>query len=166
MPMFYELLQGFCLLLVLLALRDALRVHAAGIQQSKRAVRFHWFTSQPVNKTTPNHNRKSHPMLEVTLTNEQKIRIGLTPVTDAGRQRRFDVHGKRGRQLLPRLRRSAGRHAVPHLGGCGPRCWCRNHQRHDQAHGPWREGEEPRAVHRHARAEGPADGLTITHAPP
>lgn len=46
-------------------------------------VRFDWKIAQPVTK-------KENTMLELTITNEQKVKVTLTPVTDTGRPASLD----------------------------------------------------------------------------
>ena len=76
-----------------------------GCGHTNRAVRFGWFIGQPVNKT-PNHGRKV--MLELKITNEQKVEVGLNPVTLTGKPAELDgdatltvISGSSTVELLP-----------------------------------------------------------------
>lgn len=85
-----HLIEYVSLGLVLLALRQVIRLHFAGLKQSTRAVRFRWFAGQPVNKTNPNHTKESNTMFEVQLTTEQKVLVTLAPETLSGQPAELD----------------------------------------------------------------------------
>lgn len=70
-------LLAICLLLVI-----RLRV------SPKTAVRFQWSIGQPVPKNPD--PRKEKVMIEVKITNEQKIAIGVNPVTATGKPAKLD----------------------------------------------------------------------------
>lgn len=79
-----ELLDLVCFGLVCGAI-GALTAHS---QKRKRPARFQWSIGPAVNK--PKDQPKKGRMLEITITNEQKIKVSLAPVTATGKPANLD----------------------------------------------------------------------------